>query len=131
MSKHLLDDMNDRLDRAITELGDKITEYRERADGSTGWDRDDILDEVERLRHKQNGLRLVKDWMRSYDGTEGMEHIDIVFDGPPGPESGRFVETEDADGSGVGVGEWIERADGRWSLRIAVPSDSVRRDTSS
>ncbi len=46
------------------------------------------------------------------------EQIDIVFDGPPGPIAGRFVEVEDADGKSIRVGEWIERPDGTWALRI-------------
>ena len=33
--------------------------------------------------------------------------IDIVFDGPPGPESGRFVEVEDEQGHNINAGEWI------------------------
>ncbi len=42
--------------------------------------------------------------------------LDIRFDGPPGHQSGRFVEVE-IDGAGVGVGEWVE--DGSdWLLRI-------------
>lgn len=52
--------------------------------------------------------------------TEG-QYIDVVFDGPPGPESGRFVEVEDQSGASVSVGEWIERDDGYWVLRMAVP----------
>ena len=46
--------------------------------------------------------------------------VDIVFDGPPGPESGRFVEVEDMDGKGVRIGEWIDRDNGFWALRVAV-----------
>ena len=45
-------------------------------------------------------------------------YVDIVFDGPPGPESGRFVEVEDANGRGFRLGEWVERSDGLWALRI-------------
>lgn len=45
--------------------------------------------------------------------------IDIVFDGPPGPESGRIVEVEDDSGRSISVGEWIERPDGHWALRLA------------
>ena len=45
-------------------------------------------------------------------------HIDIVFDGPPGPESGRFIEVEDADGRSIRFGEWIKRDTGHWVLRI-------------
>lgn len=46
------------------------------------------------------------------------KHIDIVFDGPPGPEAGRFVEVEDSDAKGVNFGEWIKREDGYWVLRF-------------
>lgn len=44
--------------------------------------------------------------------------INILFDGPPGPESGRFVEVETDDGKSIRAGEWIEREDGLWALRI-------------
>ena len=47
-----------------------------------------------------------------------IEHAHIVFDGPPGPEAGRFVEVETADGKGICLGEWIEREDGYWALVI-------------
>lgn len=45
--------------------------------------------------------------------------IDIVFDGPPGPEAGRFVEVEDACGRSFRTGEWVERPDGYWVLRLS------------
>ncbi len=48
--------------------------------------------------------------------------IDIVFDGPPGPTCGRFVEVEDAEGCGLKRGEWVERDDGFWALRLPDPS---------
>jgi len=44
--------------------------------------------------------------------------INIIFDGPPGPESGKFVEVETDDGKSINAGEWIKREDGFWSLRI-------------
>lgn len=44
--------------------------------------------------------------------------IDIVFDGPPAHESGRFVEVENPDGASINVGEWIDRGNGLWALRI-------------
>lgn len=47
-----------------------------------------------------------------------LEPVHIVFDGPPGPEAGRFVECERPDGSSLKVGEWHERDDGYWELRI-------------
>jgi len=48
----------------------------------------------------------------------GGETIDIVFDGPPGPEAGRFVEVENMEGESIKVGEWVKREDGYWVLRI-------------
>lgn len=44
--------------------------------------------------------------------------INIIFDGPPSHESGRFVEVETDDGASINSGEWSEREDGLWSLRI-------------
>jgi hypothetical protein len=49
-------------------------------------------------------------------------HVDIVFDGHPGPEGGRLVEIEDSGGRSIKFGEWIERKDGTWVLRIT-PAD--------
>lgn len=51
--------------------------------------------------------------------------INIIFDGPPAHESGRFIEVETDAGAGIGVGEWIEKEDGLWALRISsLPSKS-------
>ena len=53
--------------------------------------------------------------------------INIVFDGPPSHEAGRFVEVEDDDGRSLSAGQWIERPDGFWALRIEAalaPEDS-------
>jgi hypothetical protein len=46
--------------------------------------------------------------------------VDIVFDGPPGHESGRFVEVE-RNGKSIKIGEWVEREGGLWALRIPDP----------
>ncbi len=54
--------------------------------------------------------------------------VDIVFDGPPGPESGRFIEVENGDGKSISWGSWFERADGYHVLRIPVYRP-VSRDT--
>ena len=43
--------------------------------------------------------------------------INIVFDGPPGPVAGRFVEVETDDGKSINAGEWIHKGD-CWVLRI-------------
>lgn len=50
-----------------------------------------------------------------------MNFVDIVFDGPPSHESGRFVEVEDSSGKSIKFGEWVERPDGFWALRIPQP----------
>ena len=44
--------------------------------------------------------------------------VDIVFDGPPSRESGRFIEVENMSGASVGIGEWVDRGNGYWALRI-------------
>jgi hypothetical protein len=46
--------------------------------------------------------------------------VDVVFDGPPGPESGSFIEVEDQTGASIRVGQWIERDDGYWVLRLDI-----------
>ena len=46
--------------------------------------------------------------------------IDIVFDGPPSHESGRFVEVEDSEKCSINIGEWVQD-EGFWRLRIADP----------
>ena len=48
------------------------------------------------------------------------KYVDIVFSGPPSHEAGRFVEVENAKGESIKFGEWIERDDGYWVLRIPV-----------
>ena len=50
--------------------------------------------------------------------------INIIFDGPPSHEAGRFVEVETDEGTSIHVGEWIDKGDGFWALRIAsLPED--------
>lgn len=57
------------------------------------------------------------------------EYVDIVFDGPPSHESGRFVEVENHDGRSINFGEWIHRPDGYWVLRIKAMRARVPEDT--
>lgn len=46
-----------------------------------------------------------------------LEKVFVVFDGPPGPECGRFVEVETPDGKSVSTQvEWKQREDGYWVL---------------
>jgi hypothetical protein len=54
-------------------------------------------------------------------GEVAMDYIDIVFDGPPGPAAPRFVEVEDSQGRSINYGEWVQRPDGYWALRIPAP----------
>ena len=56
-------------------------------------------------------------------GAEVRKYVDIVFDGPPAPEAGRFVEVEDPSGRSIRMGEWVERSDGYWVLRIPDPRE--------
>lgn len=55
--------------------------------------------------------------------SKEVETIDVVFDGPPSHESGRFVEVEDANGRSIRAGEWVQRADGYWALRLNAEVD--------
>jgi hypothetical protein len=56
--------------------------------------------------------------------------VHVVFDGPPGPFAGRFVEVETPDGKGISIGRWIERDDGYWALEIdVIPKSAAREDT--
>lgn len=49
-----------------------------------------------------------------------VERVHVVFDGPPGPEAGRFVECETPDGRSINAGDWHKRADGLWELCISL-----------
>lgn len=55
------------------------------------------------------------------------QYIDIVFDAPPSPEGSRLIEVEDDTGASISMGEWVERPDGRWALRLrSLPIANVR-----
>lgn len=51
-----------------------------------------------------------------------MTKLHIVFDGPPEHEAGRFVEVENADGTGLSenFGEWVQQ-DEFWCLEFDDP----------
>ena len=53
-------------------------------------------------------------------GTMDGNYIDFVCDGLPGPEGPRFVELEDKHGRSIALGEWVERSDGLFALRIPI-----------
>ncbi len=57
--------------------------------------------------------------------------IHILFDGPPGPQSGRFIDVEDhRTRESIGVGGWEEDPErpGWWMLVLVVEEDFVRRN---
>ena len=57
-----------------------------------------------------------------------LELVDIVFDGPPSHESGRFVEVEDQSGKSIRVGEWLQKGD-YWVLQLTVRRDPTKGPT--
>lgn len=49
------------------------------------------------------------------------KYINIVFQGEPGAEAPLFVEVENEHREGINPGQWVEREDGYWVLRIPEP----------
>jgi hypothetical protein len=45
-----------------------------------------------------------------------LREVSAIFDGPPGPEAGRFVEVEDREGRSLRLGTWRELDGGLWAL---------------
>lgn len=59
--------------------------------------------------------------------VDHLTEIDIVFDGPPSHEAGRFVEVErTADQHSMNVGEWVQRDDEYWVLRLRIPTEDIK-----
>lgn len=56
-----------------------------------------------------------------------MNHINIIFEGQV--PNARFVEIEDDSGKSIAVGEWIERENGLWALRISPSAFSAHSET--
>lgn len=62
------------------------------------------------------------------DAREGL--LRIVFDGPPGPESGRFIECENSAGASVRCGEWVQEGT-NWVLVVrTLPETPASRTVS-
>ena len=57
-----------------------------------------------------------------------MDELHIVFDGPPGPEAGRFVEVETSDGKSINAGRWEQRGN-YWHLIIRRPPIDAATET--
>lgn len=51
--------------------------------------------------------------------------IDIVCDAAPGPDGCTFIEVENCNGQSIRYGDWVERGDGYWALRLPVRGDSL------
>ena len=82
--------------------------------------------------HRHAVLALCSSIARESREAAGGELVDIVFDGPPGPTAGRFVEVENMRGQSLSVGEWVQRPDGYWVLRLRAlltPPDEQREET--
>lgn len=47
-----------------------------------------------------------------------MKYFDLVFDVSPSSPENQFIEAEDDAGKSFNVGEWSERANGTWQLRV-------------
>jgi len=73
----------------------------------------DYHKELRSLAEQQRHAPFANDVIRLLDALEAKIHI--VFDGPPGPEAGRFVEVEDSDGRSICYGDWVQRGD-YWHL---------------
>jgi hypothetical protein len=69
-------------------------------------------------------LRLLEDVAVTEDATTVT--VDVVFSGEH--HSGlTFVETHDAYGAGIGIGDWVVLDGGYKALRIRVPKEDIRR----
>jgi len=60
-------------------------------------------------------------WGKNKNKNKGLalkgKKIRIVFDGPPGPEGGRFIEVVGVTGESFQLGEWVEAGE-YWYLEI-------------
>jgi hypothetical protein len=83
----------------------------------------EVLDQVADMRAEIDRLqKIIK--------TASSDYIDIVFTAPPGPgDECVFVEAENTRGESIRVGEWVERTDGFWALRIPSKHAEIERLT--
>lgn len=76
-----------------------------------------LVDRLDSKPHVSEVGVLIRE-LKAMRQNAGAEFVDVVFDGPPGPEAGRFVEAEHPPGTSVNVGRWIDRKNGYWALRV-------------
>jgi hypothetical protein len=81
------------------------------------------------LREMVESMRNLRDEMFTILAKQpaAQRSIDIVFDGPPSHESGRFVEVESPPGRSINFGEWVRREDGYWALRFMQPEQPAAK----
>jgi len=106
----------------MTELDEAEEKIAFLASGCLRMTRDDLIAKITQIGPERwkSGSWLDERLHRSFQkgaGSVKTRTIDIVFDGPPHATSGRFVETEQ-EGASLSVGEWIDRGEGLWALRI-------------
>lgn len=73
---------------------------------------------------------LLREWRALSDALRELHagRLHIVFDGPPCPTAGRFVECENDVGQSINAGEWAERPDGFWELVVSKLPPASRGD---
>ncbi len=109
-------------DSALASLADKQRAIDEALAAWDDWyQRDGVIDNVEAALRPHATKATEEKPSATVTGSQ-TPAINVVFDGPPGPESGCFVEVETDDGASINAGEWIKRPDGLWWLRIALPA---------
>lgn len=89
--------------------GERIAELQDRHDKLWNMDSKIIGDQRAELTAKD---------LRIKELEAEAQIVRVIFDGPPGPESGRFVECEDENGASIRIGQWAEIDEGFWELRI-------------
>ncbi len=95
---------NDEYDRALCEF---IADFY-------GPDKRDVADVLNMTWHLPPPQKTIH--AKGTIQTEAVT-IEILFDGPPGPKAGRFIDIIDgATGYGIKWGDWTDLGDGRWSL---------------
>ncbi len=80
----------------------------------------------QRIESLERELAEAKEHERKMREANAGGFIQIVFDGPPGHESGRFVEVENPARESIGIGQWVERDDGLWALELPLLLEARR-----
>ena len=79
-----------------------------------------VRDAIKELLAERNRLAAELAEARKQLEAKPSGELRFVCDAAPGPEGGRFVEVEDASGNSIRAGEWRQRGDGLWELRVFI-----------